>query len=443
MACGLFIILYIYDRSSYDKWWDDSDRIYRTYIDGDFLGQEINSPSSPSELAATMRLDFEEIESATRFHPIRQEIMFQYNDLRVYVADVAYADSAFFNVFSIPLISGEKNTVLKYSNSIVISQRIAQIFFGNEDPLGKTLNYDNRRDYVVTGVMGPMPGKSHFCYDIYMADNHVNNKWIENGFCTYWKVKPGYNPEDISTKVNNIAFAALEKPLSDMLAITPNEFLDQGNTYNYGYQSIEKVYLNSNLQYELRPNSNIQYLYYDPMTWFAVIRVEPSEFETTIQQLENTWSQVEPSHPFRFTHLDKDFAKVYIEEQRLSKLFMYFTILSICIACMGLFGLALYNSEMRTKEIGIRNVLGASSWQIWLLLTKEFGYLTLLSIIISWPLTYYAMNKWLDTFVYRVEIPWWIFLTASTIALFIALITVSAQTLRASISNPVHSLRYV
>ena len=183
-------------------------------------------------------------------------------------------------------------------------------------------------------------------------------------------------------------------------------------------------------------------LYYDPMTWFAVIRVEPSEFETTIQQIENTWSQVEPSHPFRFTHLDKDFAKVYIEEQRLSKLFMYFTILSICIACMSLFGLALYNSEMRTKEIGIRKVLGASSWQTWLLLTKEFGYLTLLSIIISWPLTYYAMNKWLDTFVYRVEIPWWIFLTASTVALFIALITVSAQILRASISNPVHSLRY-
>ena len=190
--------------------------------------------------------------------------------------------------------------------------------------------------------------------------------------------------------------------------------------------------------YEIKP----MILYYDPMTWFAVIRVNPELWQESLSKIKEHLENVEPSHPFRYSQLDRDFAKVYAEEQRLGKLFLYFTFLSICIACMGLFGLALYNSEMRTKEIGIRKVLGASSSQTWLLLTKEFGYLTIISIVISWPLTYYAMNKWLDTFVYRVEIPLWIFFTASGFALLIALFTVSAQTLRTSISNPVDALRY-
>lgn len=769
MACGLFIILYILEETSYDKWWDDSDRIYRVYIDGNFLGQEINSPTTPSEMAHVLRTQFDQVEAATRFRPIRQEIMFQHDDLQVYVEDVAYADSHFFDVFSIPIVQGQKDKVLLEKGTCVISQRIAQAFFGNEDPIGQYLNYDDRWDYVVTGVMAPMPGNAHFSYDVLMASNEIRENWIENGHCTYFKLTEDGDPDDVINKINHFAYYKLKTALQDQLNLTPEEFIQQGNQYEYGYQNVEQIHLHSNLQFELQPNSKVEYLYilgvigilvliiaginftnlvtaraasrskevgvrkvvgaykhlivrqflteaiiqttlalvialmllelalpslnrimgssglelfgagygwlaglfvvlaflvgifsgsypalylssfdpskiirgqfrsgkrglltrrvlvivqfsislsliiglsimfkqlkymqrkdlgfqpeqvivvpiqtdhvtenfheikkgmmasipgiesmsrgshipgvmemvqgifrvgesdftypiwfmgvdddfletmeiqllegtepsyqsaklggvvlnrraveflelqdpigtkvsysnryvdeqmhvmgiiedfhtdgfdqeikpmilyYDPMTWFAVIRVNPQQWETTIKGIERYWNKVEPSHPFRYTLLKDDFAKMYSEEKRLSQLFLIFTIMSIWIACMGLFGLALYNSELRTKEIGIRRALGATTGQTWLLLTKEFGYLTGISILISWPISYFAMNVWLNSFVYHIEIPWQVFLTSSIVALAIALITVSIQTIRTSLTDPIQSLRY-
>ncbi len=183
-------------------------------------------------------------------------------------------------------------------------------------------------------------------------------------------------------------------------------------------------------------------LYYDTETWFSVIRIDPSQWKETISGIENYWGKVEPSHPFRYTLLQDDFARLYEEEKNLSQLFLVFTILSVWIACMGLFGLALYNSELRTKGIGIRRALGATTGQTWLLLTKEFGYLTGISILISWPISYFAMNFWLESFVYHIEVPLEVFLSSSMIALSIALVTVSVQTIRTSMADPIQALRY-
>lgn len=200
---------------------------------------------------------------------------------------------------------------------------------------------------------------------------------------------------------------------------------------------IEKFHTES-FDQEIRP----MILYYDPETWFSVIQIDPSQWEETISGIENYWGKVVPSHPFRYILLQDDFARLYEEEKNLSQLFLVFTILSIWIACMGLFGLALYNSELRTKEIGIRRTLGATTGQTWLLLTKEFGYLTGISILISWPISYFAMNFWLESFVYHIEVPLEVFLSSSMIALSIALVTVSVQTIRTSMADPIKALRY-
>jgi putative ABC transport system permease protein len=147
------------------------------------------------------------------------------------------------------------------------------------------------------------------------------------------------------------------------------------------------------------------------------------------------------SQPFLYSFLDEDFNNLYKGEQRTGSMFTTFAALAIFIACLGLFGLAVYSAEQRTKEIGIRKVLGASVSGIISLLSKDFIRLVIVSIIIATPVAWWAMNKWLQTFAYRINISWWIFLVAGVIAILIAVITVSFQAIKAAVSNPVKSLR--
>ena len=145
--------------------------------------------------------------------------------------------------------------------------------------------------------------------------------------------------------------------------------------------------------------------------------------------------------PFSYRFLDDAFNNMYQAERRVGKIALSFAVLAIFIACLGLFGLATYIAEQRTKEIGVRKVLGASVSNIVSMLSKDFLKLVLISAIIAFPLAWWAMNKWLQDFAYRVNIGWWIFIAAGFIALLIAVITVSTQAIRAAIANPVKSLR--
>ena len=145
--------------------------------------------------------------------------------------------------------------------------------------------------------------------------------------------------------------------------------------------------------------------------------------------------------PFSYRFLDDSFTEMYHDEQRIGKLALSFSILAILIACLGLFGLAAFTAEQRTKEIGIRKVLGASAASVINMLNKEFIKLVLISSVIAIPLAWWAMNKWLEDFAYRVEIGWWVFVVAGIIALLIAVLTVSSQAIKAAFANPVKSLR--
>ncbi|HWJ93038.1 MAG TPA: FtsX-like permease family protein, partial [Flavisolibacter sp.] len=145
--------------------------------------------------------------------------------------------------------------------------------------------------------------------------------------------------------------------------------------------------------------------------------------------------------PFSYRFLDDSFFEMYKDEQRVGKIALIFSILAILIACLGLFGLATFIAEQRTKEIGIRKVLGASVRGIVQLLSKDFVRLVLISFVIAAPFAWWAMNTWLQDFAYRVEISWWIFVVAGSIAIFIALATISFQAIRAAITNPMKNLR--
>lgn len=175
---------------------------------------------------------------------------------------------------------------------------------------------------------------------------------------------------------------------------------------------------------------------------YISLRLKTGNTAETMAFLRQKWSALLPDKPFEYFFLDEDYDQQYQAEQRLGTVFGFFSILAISIACSGLFGLASFAAEQRTKEIGIRKVLGASVQSIIAMMSSNFLVLVVVSNIIAWPLAWFAMNRWLQNFAYRIEIGWWMFALAGGLALLIALLTVSTQAIRAALANPVESLRY-
>jgi putative ABC transport system permease protein len=162
----------------------------------------------------------------------------------------------------------------------------------------------------------------------------------------------------------------------------------------------------------------------------------------TIAFLEKKWNKYVPGEPFQYGFVDNAIENFYTNERRISKIFRNFTFLAVFIACLGLFGLASFMAERRTKEIGIRKVMGARIWGIILMLSKEFVKWVLLANLIAWPVAYLFSRRWLQGFAYRIDLGWEIFAFSAMLALFIAVLTVSYQAIRAATANPVQSLRY-
>ncbi len=184
----------------------------------------------------------------------------------------------------------------------------------------------------------------------------------------------------------------------------------------------------------------ILHIYQDAYT-SIVVKVRPENMQATLNFLEKKWTSLDAEWPFEYTFLDEQFAKKYESERVFGKVFTAFTLLSIFIACLGLFGLASFTASQRSREIGIRKVLGASVAGIVFLLSKDFLKLVLLALLIAIPLAWYAMSGWLEDFAYRIDMDWWMFALAGLVALLIALFTVSFQSIKAALANPVKSLR--
>ncbi len=172
------------------------------------------------------------------------------------------------------------------------------------------------------------------------------------------------------------------------------------------------------------------------------VRIKPENVPQTIAFLKKTYEQYNPRHPFDFTFLGDSFNRIYQEEQKFGSLFRIFSFLAIFIACLGLYGLASFTAERRTKEIGIRKVLGASISGIFMFLSRGLSKWVLLANIIAWPVAYYFMDRWLQNFAYRIGLSVWIFILSGLAAFCIALFTVSYQSIKAATANPVDSLRY-
>ena len=768
LTVTILVFMFVKDETSYEKHWSGYDRVYRTGIKGDLMGQKMDAPVSPSPMAHTFRTEFPNVETATRIQAGRQEILMRHEQTKVYIQHMVSADSTFFKVFDYEFVHGDPNTALTENNALVLTEESARKLFGDKNAMGKIVNYDNRRDLIVKGVVKEPRGHSHFQFDMFLANNNIQNIWMANNFNTYVKLKEGVNVEDFEVEMKANFTKKIEPDVERFLKITVEEFLKQGNSYEYQIQTLQSIHLHSQKQWEIRQNGNIMYVYvfvgiallviliaginfmnlstarsgkrakevgvrkvigasrkmlivqfltesviqsfialflafilvelflpgfnnvmetdlylfndylgqtigfslivtlfygliagsypafflsgfqpadvlkgdftktkggallrkglvitqftasiiliigmiiifsqisflhnkdigfkgdqvivvplqtdqmtenfrnykdiflknsnvlsisrasyfpgdnpnqnmftiegseeqyplwnmevdYDlfktldikllegrlfdrekesdsipyfilnetavknlnienaigrrmgrnigrdmqygniigivkdfhiegfnqpirPMVmtvsnqvWFASFKISPNEMNSTIEFIEKEWNKLEPSHPFRYSFLDQKFGALLRQQENFGTMFLFLTILAIIISAMGLYGLASYTAEQRTKEIGIRKVLGASVGQIMNMLTKDFMKLVLIANIFAWPITYMLAKDWLSNFSYQIDMPIFPFVFATLLALIIALITVSSQAYQAANSDPVNALKY-
>ena len=213
---------------------------------------------------------------------------------------------------------------------------------------------------------------------------------------------------------------------------------DNDTSYNLTIVGIAKDFHFTSFRNEIKP---FGFVMEPPRENLFTAKLDAADIRNTIAAIEKKWNKFSPDWPFQYHFLDDTFARLYQSEERFNKIFLYLTVLAIIIACLGLFGLAAFIAEQRTKEIGIRKVLGASVAGITSMLSKDFLKLVLVAIVIATPVAWWAMNKWLQDFAYRINISWWVFVMAGMIALLIALVTVCFQAIKAAIANPVKSLR--
>jgi ABC-type antimicrobial peptide transport system permease subunit len=160
-----------------------------------------------------------------------------------------------------------------------------------------------------------------------------------------------------------------------------------------------------------------------------------------VSKVETVFKKFEPASPFNHEFVDLEYERKFSDEERIGKLSSFFAVLAIFISCLGIFGLASFVAEQRTKEIGVRKVMGASVFSLWGMLSKDFVWLVAISLVLAMPMAWYFMNNWLQKYNYRSDIAWWIFASAGVGALLITLLTVSYQSIKAALANPVNSLR--
>ena len=774
MAACLLIFLFVQDELSYDAYHEKADQIYRIAVDYKLRSQEFEVATVGPVVAETMISLYPEVEDAVRFRD-PGDLIIQYGDISFRESAAVFTDPSFFNVFSIPLIAGDQKTALAEPHSLVLSRKMAEKYFRNDNPLGKTLKVGNRDDYKVTGVIEKIPDNTHFHYDFLLSlaslDESRVPSWLTLNFQTYLLLKPGSDTKVLESKFSELVTKYVGGEIEKITGISAKLAFGSGQfRFQFYLQPLRDIHLHSDLLAELEANSDIKYVYiFSAIALFILIiasinfmnlstarsagrakevgvrkvlgsqriqlirqflaeavffsffsmilalflvslflstfnhlsgkslsisslgslffigmilliailtgilsgvypafflsafqpvkvlkgelqrgvrsgplrnslvvfqftatiiliigtlsvyrqlqfiqnrklgfekehvlildnanllrdqsqafkgevlthpeylsatvtgylpipssrnattvfpegdvrssstvqfwtvdydyiktlgmtiargrdfsreystdtssviinqraarefgwedsigkkislptstkgdfitlhvigvvedfhyeslrdniaplilrlgedrghisfRIRTENMNKTITLLKRKWNEFLPTQPFDYYFMDDRFDTMYRSERRIGEVLGVFAVLAVIIGCLGLFGLASFTSERRTKEIGIRKVLGASIPNIMKLLLREFFILVVIANVIAWPIAYFVINRWLQGFAYRAPLSIWIFLASGCSAILIALLTVSYQAAKSAVTNPVDSLRY-
>lgn len=325
IACFLILAVFVIDEIGYDSFNDKADRIYRVYISSDVNGNASNTSKTPAPLGKQLKSEFPEVESFTRLgyfgmHELR------YNDKLFREGDVYITDSSYFEIFTLPFLYGNPKTALVQPNSIVITERAAEKYFGSENPLGKQFIANGTTAYRITGVMKNFPKKSHFACNFLLSSSTYREtegqNWINSEYTTYVLFKQKINPEEFNKKMEKIVNEKVFPFAQERLGINLQDFLAKGNRYGYFLQPLKSIYLYSQAQYGI--------------------------------ELNTEWGHIRNSNIY------------------YNYIFIAIGVFILLIAVFNFMNLTTAKSDGRAKEVGIRKTLGSDrSKLIWQFITES------------------------------------------------------------------------
>jgi len=268
--------------------------------------------------------------------------------------------------------------------------------------------------------------------------------WVTHDFgkTVGWKFKEGrdfsrsFSTDTAAIVINEAAvkFMGLKNPLGTVV--------QWGQGKDAGHFTIVGIIKDMLMESPYEPvKQTIYFMNYENVNWMTMKLNPARSASESVAMIEATFKKHLPAAPFDYKFADQEFGKKFQSEERIGKLAAIFALLAVFISCLGLFGLASFVAEQRTKEIGVRKVLGASVFNLWGMLSKDFVVLVIISCLIAIPIAYYFLSDWLQDYKYHTEISWWIFVMATLGALAITLLTVSYQSIRAATANPIKSLK--
>ncbi len=363
LTCAIFVILFVRDELSYDKWIPDTGNLYRVELMINVFGRE-QPPTAvtPYPLLVAMRDQIPGVTGVTRLVPQRMTIT---SGDRQFAQEVDVVDPGFFKVIRLPLLKGEPGSVFRQPESVVLSQSAAKTYFGDADPIGRTL----------TVAVGNCTGGATAC-------------------------------PQISLRVTGVARA------------------------------------DAKLQGARERVMPMIYMYIPNYPMNISVRLRPERIPQTLNFIDQTWHSFVPTVAIPRAFLDGAFDELYRADDRVGAMFGVIVFVAVLIGCLGLYGLAVFTAERRTKEIGIRKASGARTGDIVRLMLWRISLPVLVANLIAWPVAYAYLRHWLDGYAYRIDLSPLYFLAAAAVALLIAWATVYGNTLRLARTSPIHALRY-
>jgi putative ABC transport system permease protein len=326
----ILIGLFVRDELSYDRHHEKSGRIYRVNVRAVANNTEFYSAAACTPMAQALVTEFPEVEASTRLHRFGIPLV-RYKDKVFSEERFWFADPTFFDVFTVPFLKGDPKTALTEPNSVVLTRSTAERYFGQDDPVGKTLNADRRRDYLVTGVVEDVPRTSHFRYDFLGSMNTFeysrNQNWISNNDYTYFVLREAVTHREFEEKMQSLIEKYVYPQVKGALGVTPDEFIAGGGFFAYYIQPLTDIHLHSHLQHEIEANSDISYVYI-----FSVIALA-----------------------------------------------------ILLISCVNFINLSTAQSATRAREVGIRKTVGSTANELKGRFIAEAVFLGLLAVVLSLP----------------------------------------------------------
>lgn len=328
LACFLFILLFIRDELSYDTYHAKAERTYRVNFEGHAFEQDLNFAVVGAPLGPTILEAYPEVEQQCRFRRYGSYAV-RYEDQSYTEDAVVFADSTLFDVFSFDLVKGDPQTALVEPNTIVITEEIAEKYFGSEDPIGKSLTLDNDDLCRVTGVMKAIPRNTHFNFDLFVSmatsEESRNNMWMSNNFQTYVVLQEGADPDKVNAKFDQLVRDYVGPEIEQFMGKTMDDLLAAGNFINFSLFSMPKIHLHSDKREELGATSDIKYIY----------------------------------------------------------IFAFIGIFILLLACINFMNLSTARSASRAKEVGMRKVVGAGRPQLIFQFLSESVVITFLGFLLA------------------------------------------------------------